>query len=97
VRDCPAAVGPAAVAAAAAASPRAPLAPLTRREATVRDILEKHGDPLMELARVMATTADVELKVMCAKALAPYLYPQQKAVELSGAGGEQLVVEVRKA
>jgi hypothetical protein len=32
-----------------------------------------------------------------AKALAPYLYPAMKAVEVSGAGGEQLVVEVRKA
>jgi hypothetical protein len=68
-----------------------------RREQTARRILERHGDPLEELARIMASATDPKLKLDAAKALAPYLYPAMKAVELSGAGGEQLVVEVRKA
>jgi hypothetical protein len=68
-----------------------------RREQTARRIIEKHGDPLDELARIMANATDAKLKIDAAKALAPYLYPAMKAVEVTGAGGEQLVVEVRKA
>jgi hypothetical protein len=68
-----------------------------RREQTARRILEKHGDPLVELARIMVTASDPKLKLDAAKALAPYLYPSMKAVEVSGPSGEQLVVEVRKA
>jgi hypothetical protein len=45
----------------------------------------------------MASATDAKLKLDAAKALAPYLYPAMKAVEVTGAGGEQLVVEVRKA
>ncbi|ABC81239.1 hypothetical protein Adeh_1466 [Anaeromyxobacter dehalogenans 2CP-C] len=68
-----------------------------RREQTARRIIEKHGDPLEELARIMAAATDPKLKLDAAKALAPYLYPAMKAVEVSAPGGEQLIVEVRKA
>ncbi|WP_157061343.1 hypothetical protein [Anaeromyxobacter dehalogenans] len=45
----------------------------------------------------MAAATDPKLKLDAAKALAPYLYPAMKAVEVSAPGGEQLIVEVRKA
>ena len=96
VKDCARAVPDAAAAAAAPGAPaRAPLSPLARREAAVRRVLEL-VDPLRELARLAAGATDPKLRLDALKALAPYLYPQQKAVEVTGAGGEQLVVEVRR-
>lgn len=100
VKDCPEAVGEAAAAAVAGEAPRArggaPVAPLARREDAIRRAVKEAGDPLVELAKLAATSTDPEFKAACLRAMLPFVHPQQKAVELTGAGGEQLVVEVRK-
>jgi hypothetical protein len=75
----------------AAAYTAQPLAPSTRREMSVRRLLDRHGDPLDILGRLMA-----EGDKDAAKALLPYCYPALKAVELTGAGGEALTVQVIK-
>ena len=85
---------PDAALAAASAAPKARLSPHVRREAAIRRAL-KLNDPLVTLAR-LACDADPVVRLQAAKALAPYLYPAQRAVEVSGAGGEALTVEVRK-
>ena len=85
---------PDAAQAAASAAPKARLSPHVRREAAIRRAL-KLNDPLVTLAR-LACDADPVVRLQAAKALAPYLYPAQRAVEVSGAGGEALTVEVRK-
>ena len=68
-----------------------PLGPSARREMSVRRILDKYGDPLDKLA---AASQAGDLKASAA--LLPYVYPALKAVELTGAGGEALTVQVVK-
>jgi hypothetical protein len=74
------------------------LAPAARRERIVREITaDARRDPLRALAEIIATTADPALRVQAARALAPFVYPALRAVEVSGPDGERLVVEVRRA
>ena len=68
-----------------------PLAPSTRRELSVRRILDKYGDPLDVLAKA-SQSGDLK----AAAALLPYVYPALKAVELSGPGGSAVTVQVVK-
>jgi hypothetical protein len=63
-------------------------APAYRRELAARRVIAKHGDPLDFLARLMADeSAERRERLDAAKALAPYLYPALKAVELSSPDG----------
>jgi hypothetical protein len=68
-----------------------PLAPSTRREMSVRRLVDKYGDPLDKLA---AASAAGDLKATIA--ILPYIYPALKAVEVTGAGGDALRIEVVK-
>ena len=69
----------------------APLAPVTRREMAVRKLVDKWGDPLDYLGKRMKE-GDKE----AARALLPYVYPSLKAIEVSGPGGSELTIEIRK-
>jgi hypothetical protein len=68
-----------------------PLSPSTRREMSVRRILDKYGDPL---DRIAAASAAGDLKASAV--LIPYIYPALKAVEVSGPDGGALTVQVLK-
>lgn len=77
-----------------------PLSAAQRREALARDIVKAHGergDPLRALARILASATDTKTQIEAARALAPYLYPQLKAVEVSGADGAALTVNILRA
>ncbi len=69
----------------------------SRRESEARSIERKHGSVLGALARIAFEDPDTATRLAALRALAPYLYPQLKAIEVSGPAGERLVVEVRKA
>lgn len=68
-----------------------------RREKDARDIERKHGSVLGAIAALAFDAAsDPAIRLRALQALAPYLYPQLKAIELSGPDGERLTVEVRR-
>jgi hypothetical protein len=73
-----------------------------RREEAARRVVRKYGDPLQVIGQAMAEAAqealdeagkptgrmcDRDAALNAAKALAPYLYPALKAVELSSPDG----------
>lgn len=67
-----------------------------KRTVYARLVLEDLGsDPVEMLARTMADEANVPLdvRVECAKALLPYVYPKLSAVEVSGPDGDPVKVE----
>lgn len=76
--------------------PMEEIAPIFRREQAIRQACQISGDPLVGLAYLAAATTDPEFKAAVFRAMLPYVHAQQKAVEVSGPGGEQLVIEVRK-
>jgi hypothetical protein len=66
-----------------------------KRTVYARQILEEHGaDPVEMLAKAMIDEDGVPLDVRidCAKALLPYVYPKLSAVELSGPDGDPIKV-----
>ncbi|MBZ5726368.1 MAG: hypothetical protein LAP87_15380 [Acidobacteriia bacterium] len=67
-----------------------------KRTVYARQILEDHGvDPVAMLAKTMADEDNVPLdvRVDCAKALLPYVYPKLSAVEVTGRDGGPVEVE----
>jgi hypothetical protein len=67
-----------------------------KRTLYARVVLEDLGsDPVAMLAKTMKDEANVPLdvRVECAKALLPYVYPKLSAVEVSGPGGDSVKVE----
>lgn len=67
-----------------------------KRTIHAREVLEEHGaDPVAMLAKTMTDEDGVplDLRVDCAKALLPYVYPKLSAVELSGPDGDPVRVE----
>lgn len=67
-----------------------------RRERDALAIEQRHGSVLGAIAALAFGAADEPTRLRALQALAPYLYPQLKAVELSGPDGERLTVEVRQ-
>jgi hypothetical protein len=79
-------------------TPRGPpkLSASLRRESAARSIERKHGSVLEAIAKLAFDAPDVATRLRALATLAPYLYPALKAVELTGANGDSLTVEIRK-
>jgi hypothetical protein len=62
---------------------------VNKKTAYARQILEEHGvDPVEQLAKAMKDeNVPLEVRVDCAKALLPYVYPRLAAVEVTGRDG----------
>lgn len=56
-------------------------------------------DPVVAMAKIATTTADVNLELQACKEVAQYTHPKLKAVELSGKDGDALefIVDLKKA
>ena len=66
-----------------------------KRTVHAREVLEEHGaDPVEMLAKTMKDEqVPRDLRVDCAKALLPYVYPRLSAVEVTGRDGDAVKVE----
>jgi hypothetical protein len=62
---------------------------LNKKTVYARQILEEHGaDPVEALAKAMIDVkVPLDLRLDCAKALLPYVYPRLAAVEVTGRDG----------
>lgn len=67
-----------------------------RREADAREIERKHGSVLGAIAQIAFNSEEEAMRLKALSALAPYLFPQHKAVEHSGPGGSPVSVEITK-
>jgi len=67
-----------------------------KRTVYARQILDQYGsDPVEMLAKTMADEGNVplDIRIDCAKALLPYVYPKLSSVEVSGPNGDAVRVE----
>ncbi len=67
-----------------------------KRTVYARQILDEHGaDPVEMLAKTMRDEKNVplDIRIDCAKALLPYVYPRLAAVEVTGRDGDPVQVE----